>query len=275
MILLLCGCVSALQDQPSLAERAEALRKKAESEATPTATPTATPAPTPASTATPTSVTPASVTPTPTTAPTPAPRATPKSATTPRATPTPAPAARSTPHSTPHISNDAGRNDYRNDDLGLEIKCLDGWSLVDLGELAARKAVSPAKFRVQNGAEITRDARNVYALRDVAGSGVVLTLVQFQPDDPLPLNLRSDIQRAIAQEDPGMRLTEEALPLDDSIHHFAAFRAFDLHGSRFESVQAMVFRGHLVQFVVASSSQERVSTILKDLKTRIHWSGTQ
>jgi len=250
IVLLLWGPAFAQQDQPSLAERAAALRKKTEVEATPTATPAVSATPLPAATRTP--APPAARTGTPT----PVPALNPLAKATATAT------ARATPRPAASVGNDFGNNDYENDALELEIKCPSGWNPMDLGELAGHKTVSPAKFRVQNGAEIVREATNVYALHDAAGSRIVLTLVQFHPEDPLPLNLRSDIQRAIALEDPRMRLTQEAVPLDDSSHHFAAFRAFNLEGSRFESVQAMVYQGYLIQFVVEANSQERVSTIL-------------
>src|SRR5579884_2158747 len=191
VLFLLWGYVSIFplallgQDEPSLAERAEALRKKAQSEATPTASPT----PAAAATGTPAKTVPALV-------------ATPKPTVYLRPPASGTPTPQSVAPSTASIGNGLSCKDYKNDELGLEINCLDNWTVVDPDKLTANKAIPVGKFRVQNGAEIGRREKNVYAMRDASGSAVVLTLVQFQPDDPLPINLRSDIQHAIAAEDP-------------------------------------------------------------------------
>jgi len=259
---LLCGCAfgqQQQQDQPSLADRAAALRKKAAPTPTDIPEPTTTPSATADASATATPKKPA-IKPTPASLPTHAPSVLPTAL--PRTTATPTPTGQELACG------------YKESALGLEVDCPDGWAVLNAADLNARKAAQHPLLR-SHGESQPHDIAGV-AMRDTSGGGIFLSVVKLRPSDPLPVNLRGEIQRVFMSDHPASVISEEPALLNDGAHHFAAFRAaYDASGVHVESVQAMVFQSYFIQFTVSANSQERVSQILKDLKTHVIWSASK
>ena len=249
----LCACAfgqQPQQDPPSLADRAAALRKKV------TPTPTDIPEPTP----TPDASADAATTATPN-----------KPAVKPTAAVLPTHASSSVLPKTTVTPAQELVCGYKESALGLEVTCPDGWTVLNAADLNARKAAQRPLLRI-HGETLAHDIAGV-AMRDASGGGIFLSVVKLRPSDPLPPNLRGEIQRVFVSDHPASAISEEPALLNDGAHHFAAFRAaYDASGVRVESVQAMVFQGYFIQFTVSASSQERVAQILQELKSHVVWS---
>jgi hypothetical protein len=166
-----------------------------------------------------------------------------------------------------------GDCDYKYEDAGLELKCIDGWEGLDRGEANVGVAELQGLRHFLNP-DSGMELKSVFAMHDPSGTTVVLTVIGFQPGK-LPKNVKTDLQKLYEREEPGITFRNETTLLDDTSHHFGAFRApITFQGTTYErSIQAIAMKDDLLQFTVFADSPQKLIEALHKLQPRIQWIG--
>lgn len=177
-------------------------------------------------------------------------------------------AARSNPSANPVGQANCG---YKNDSIGLELKCLQGWKPVSEGEINVDHAMSGELLGTSGGPMEHQDLIK-FTMKDDSGSSVVLTLtpllVQLEP-----AQLKAAFITGVKAKVADVEFSDEKVSLGDAEHHFVPMRgAFGVRGIViWQSYQLLQLKGHLLTIVVTSGSPQMIEELLTELRTHITW----
>ena len=163
------------------------------------------------------------------------------------------------------------RNDYRNPYFGLEVRHLPGWDSQTRGELNVNEAMG--REALGQGPGIS-DSGRVFGMHDGRGSNLILSIRPLPTGVDLPLKRRNEVvQAALRKTFPDPKFTAEPVSLGDRFHPFAAFRVEyvvrDTHV--YQSSQATIQKGHLLDFTITSNSAEELTDLLRKLQPNVKW----
>lgn len=184
-------------------------------------------------------------------------------------------AARRQP-ATPVDSQAAGHvvmGEYRNEFFGFTLKPPPGWEALSRGQMNVDEAIGRDAAGLKAGINGDESGR-VFGMHDAAGSSVFLA-IKAVPAGADTSNLEGKLQQGLRSEMPEIRFGREPILLGDGGHRFAAFRiAYVLKDQPInQTLEYLLFKGHLIAMTVTAPTPEKLTAVLRDLQTRLLWTG--
>ena len=159
--------------------------------------------------------------------------------------------------------------DYKNEDLGVEVKCPEGWRDLLPGGTNGGKVITNDTLKTV--AAFGNFPMPFVMMGEKSGS-VVSLIVLPTPSDisktDRPEDFKRGLQTMLASQQPGVTFSDENTHLWDSAHTFVTFRSQLIFREipMVQSYQTTLIKGSVVTLIITTASPDFLPELVKNLK---------